>query len=164
MVRYRLWPRCSPPLSPPTTPGKHFSLASPPLSVPESQWPLPRAYRTTDLSPGVVHHGSAARLRRDDRHRRARSYLALPDPAFPDRNSRGDYRRGHRTCNHLVDTHALHGYALPEGGVPGGGRRYTRVRCGHIDRQFVAGYSRYDVHNCPSFRSASCATAPGELA
>jgi len=32
---------------------------TPPLSVPASQWPSPRACRTMDLSPGVAHHGSA---------------------------------------------------------------------------------------------------------
>ena len=38
---------------------------------------------------------------------------------------------------HLLDPHPLHGYAVPAGGVPGGGRRCARVHCGHLDRQFM---------------------------
>ncbi len=46
-------------------------------------------------------------------------------------------RRRGRACGDLLDPLALHGYAVPVGGVPGHGRRRAGVRRGDIDRKLV---------------------------
>src|SRR5437660_4317951 len=56
-------------------------------------------------------------------------------------------RGGDRTRRDLLDPDALYGHTIPASRLPGGRRRGTCVHRRHIDRQRLAGYSRFDVRS-----------------
>ena len=89
--------------------------------------------------------------------------LPFPHSRFPCGNRCRDPCGGGRTGGNLLDPHPLHGYALPAGGISGGGRRRARIHCGHLDREFVIPHQESDADTRASLRPASRASAGAAL-
>ena len=65
----------------------------------------------------------------------ARPYPAVPDPELPRRHHAGRRRGAGRAVGDRLGPRALHGHAVPAGGVPGRARWCAGVRDRHPDRQ-----------------------------
>ena len=117
-------------------------------------------------------------VRRDDRARRPRPCAALSHSAFLRRDLGRLCGRRRRAGGDLLDPHALHGHAVPAGGVSGRGRRRAGVcrrhprsaardclpLCDARDVVHVTSLHRGDVRARASLRSApGVAAALAEL-